>query len=96
LSAVAADRADGQERLVELRRLLEDHASAGSALARGILDRDEPASDFWVVEPVAAVVTPTPAVAAREPVTTSSESAGVAAVSAGALRGVGDSSQPAV
>jgi hypothetical protein len=56
LSAAVADRADGPERLVELLRLLEDHASAGSALARRVLGLDDLAAAFWVVEPVAPVV----------------------------------------
>jgi hypothetical protein len=56
LSAVIADRPDGPERLVELRRLLEDHASAGSALGGQILRLDGLTSAFWVVEPAAAVV----------------------------------------
>ena len=64
LSAVAADRADGPERLVELLRLLEDHASAGSALARRVLGLDDLAAAFWVVEPVAPVVA---AAVEREP-----------------------------
>jgi glutamate synthase domain-containing protein 3 len=53
LSAVVADRPDGPERLVELERLLEDHASAGSVLAGNILALDDLASAIWVVEPVA-------------------------------------------
>jgi hypothetical protein len=93
---VVADRADGSDRLVELRRLLEDHASAGSARARGLLALDDLPGDFWVVEPVAPVATPTPAVAVRQAVLTSSDTAGVAAISAAALRAVGDPSQPAV
>jgi glutamate synthase domain-containing protein 3 len=53
LSAVVADRADGPERLVELQRLLQDHASAGSVLAGRILVLDDLTSSIWVVEPVA-------------------------------------------
>ena len=53
LSAVVADRPDGPERLVQLQRLLEDHASAGSVLAGRILALDDLASAIWVVEPVA-------------------------------------------
>jgi len=66
LSAVVADGPDGPERLVELRRLLEDHASAGSALARRVMDLDELAAAFWLVEPVriaAASVAADPALA---------------------------------
>jgi glutamate synthase domain-containing protein 3 len=56
LSGVVADRPDGPERLVELRGLLEDHVSAGSALSRQILALEDLTSAFWVVEPVAPAV----------------------------------------
>jgi len=96
LSAVLADRPDGLERLDELRRLLEDHASAGSALAGLVLGLDDLTSAFWVVEPVTAVVTPTSAVAAREAVTPSGEPTAIAAISGAAIRAATGPSQPLV
>ena len=56
LSAIVADRADGDERRRELDRLLLDHAEAGSALAARLVRTDQLASDVWVVEPIVPVV----------------------------------------
>ena len=56
LSAVVAGRADGEDRLADLERLLHDQASAGSHLARRLLALDDLAAAFWVVEPVAPVL----------------------------------------
>jgi glutamate synthase domain-containing protein 3 len=94
LSAVLADRPDGPDRLVELRGLLEDHASAGSARARALLALDDLASDFWVVEPVAPIAAPTAEVATREAISPSAAPSAVAALSAAAMRGANDSTQP--
>ncbi|HUP54167.1 MAG TPA: hypothetical protein VM408_01565, partial [Methylomirabilota bacterium] len=90
--AVAADRADGADRLAELLRLVEDHAAAGSELARGILARDEPASDFWVVEPVGVGTSPTPPMTVRGPATLTA----VEAIPTAAMRGAPDSTQPSI
>jgi glutamate synthase domain-containing protein 2/glutamate synthase domain-containing protein 3 len=90
LSAVVADRADGPERLVELQRLLEDHASAGSVLAGGILALDDLASSIWVVEPVAARVELI--AAAPEPRDQPNALPSVATMSA--ARALGDPGQP--
>jgi len=92
LSAVIADRADGPERLVELERLLEDHASAGSVLAGRILALDDLASSIWVVEPVAPRVDSVAAAAEPrdQPVTLPS----VATMSAAGA--VADPAQPVV
>jgi hypothetical protein len=62
LAAVMHDRADGSDRVSELVRLLEDHRSAGSELADRLLAAGDLAATFWVVEPVAPVVTDAPAV----------------------------------
>jgi glutamate synthase domain-containing protein 3 len=64
LGSVLADRADGQQRLIELVRLLENHRAAGSELADRILREADLASTFWIVEPVAP---PTPAADAPRP-----------------------------
>jgi glutamate synthase domain-containing protein 3 len=68
LATVLHDREDGTARNVELRTLLEDHRSAGSALAARIIDLDDLPSMMWVVEPVAAAdqvaVGPVPTTAA--------------------------------
>ena len=53
------ERADGPERNVELRTLLEDHRSAGSALAGRLLALDDLPSAVWVVEPLAPVAADT-------------------------------------
>ena len=92
LSAVVADRPDGPERLVELGRLLEDHASADSALARRILGLDDLTSAIWVVEPVAPLVEAVTTVPERrdEPITLPS----VATMSV--ARAVADPGQPVV
>jgi glutamate synthase (ferredoxin) len=69
LATVLAEREDGTVRLNELRRLLEAHRDAGSALAaRLLLDADLP-SAVWVVEPVAPP-TSVVAVAPDRPVVT--------------------------
>ena len=53
LATVLADREDGPARLAELRRLLEAHRDAGSALAARLLADADLAAEVWVVEPVA-------------------------------------------
>ncbi len=59
-------RPDGATRVAELVGLLEDHRSAGSALAARLLEDGDLGTAFWVVEPVVATV---PAVAVTpEPV----------------------------
>ena len=55
LSIVLRERADGPERNVELRGLLEDQRAAGSTLAERLLALDDLPSAVWVVEPVVAV-----------------------------------------
>ena len=53
LASALADRPDGQTRVIELIRLLDDHRNAGSALAGRILDEADLAARFWLVEPIA-------------------------------------------
>ena len=50
------ERPDGPERNVELRGLLEDHRSAGSARADRLLTLDDLPSAMWIVEPLASPV----------------------------------------
>jgi glutamate synthase (NADPH/NADH) large chain len=58
LSFAARERADGAALVSDLRRLLEDHAEAGSALAERLLGRGTlPLDDVWVVEPAGAGAT---------------------------------------
>ena len=52
LGSVLTDRPDGRAQVIELIRLLEAHRTAGSALAARILDEGDPASRFWLVEPI--------------------------------------------
>jgi glutamate synthase domain-containing protein 2/glutamate synthase domain-containing protein 1/glutamate synthase domain-containing protein 3 len=55
LSVAARERADGAALVTDLRRLLEDHAEAGSELAGRLLrDGTLPLDDVWLIEPVAA------------------------------------------
>jgi glutamate synthase domain-containing protein 3 len=69
LAAVLADRDDGQDRLAELRLLLERHAQVGSPTAQALLDDPRLADDIWLVEPLPAVAPePTPARPVRPPV----------------------------
>jgi len=91
LSGVVADRPDGPERLVELRGLLEDHASAGSALVRQILGLDDLTTAFWVVEPIAPVVEAT-----VEPDRPAVPLSPAAVASLSASRATADPSQPVV
>ncbi len=91
LSAVVAERTDGPERLVELRRLLEDHASAGSALGGQILRLEDLTSAFWVVEPVAPVVEATVVLDA-----TAVQASPASIASIAASRAAADPSQPVV
>ena len=56
LATATHDRPDGATRVAELVGLLEDHRSAGSALAARLLDEGELGTAFWVVEPVAVTV----------------------------------------
>jgi hypothetical protein len=91
LSAVVADRSDGPERLVELRRLLEDHVSAGSALGAQVLALDDLTSAFWIVEPMAPVVE---AAVGRDE--TAVQIGPAAVVSIAASRAAVDPSQPVV
>ncbi|HEY8819415.1 MAG TPA: hypothetical protein VIM25_11440 [Candidatus Limnocylindrales bacterium] len=51
LATALADRPDGEARVIELIRLLDDHRNAGSGLAARILDEADLASRFWLVEP---------------------------------------------
>ena len=53
LATALAERPDGQARVIELIRLLDDHRNAGSRLAARILDEADLASRFWLVEPIA-------------------------------------------
>ena len=53
LASALADRADGQNRVIELIRLLDAHRAAGSALAGRLLDEADLAARFWLVEPIA-------------------------------------------
>jgi glutamate synthase domain-containing protein 2/glutamate synthase domain-containing protein 3 len=48
-------RPDGTERFDELLGLLQDHAAAGSALARRLTLSESLAADTWLVEPVIAL-----------------------------------------
>jgi glutamate synthase domain-containing protein 3 len=57
LAEVMRQRPDGTERFDELFGLLEDHAAAGSELARRLIVSESLAADFWVVEPVVASAT---------------------------------------
>ncbi|HYM83477.1 MAG TPA: glutamate synthase-related protein, partial [Candidatus Dormibacteraeota bacterium] len=53
LAQALSDRRDGDELVAELRRLVEDHAEAGSATAARLLESgDLPHDDIWLVEPV--------------------------------------------
>ena len=63
LAQALADRDDGLARFAELRRLMEAHRDAGSALAGRLLDDADLAAAIWLVEPV-AVPTPIEAVGA--------------------------------
>ncbi len=56
LAAVLGDRADGADRLAELRLLLERHAAVGSAAAARLLDDGRLTDDTWLVEPVPATL----------------------------------------
>jgi len=59
---VAHGREDGAVLVAELRRLLEDHAAAGSDLAASLMDRPSlPLDGVWLVEPARS-----PAVAASD------------------------------
>jgi len=59
LAAVMTERADGADRVDELRWLLEEHRSAGSLLARRLLERrGRLGEEFWLVEPVGPVEVP--------------------------------------
>jgi len=60
IAAILADRADGVERMAELRLLLERHASVGSRTAEALLGDPRLAHDTWLVEPVVAVVPEAP------------------------------------
>jgi glutamate synthase domain-containing protein 3 len=53
LSEVLRGRVDGPERFDEFRRLLEDHADVGSALAGRLFHSDRLAAEVWLVEPIA-------------------------------------------
>ena len=53
LAAAVGERADGDDRVAELTRLLEDHREAGSLLAEGLLAAGGPSPDeVWLVEPI--------------------------------------------
>ena len=52
LTSLVGDRPDGAERVAELRRLIQAHAMAGSAIAARILQGRPFATGFWLVEPV--------------------------------------------
>ena len=55
LGEALRSRADGTERFDELFGLLQDHAAAGSTLARRLVLSDSLAADTWLVEPVTPV-----------------------------------------
>jgi glutamate synthase domain-containing protein 2/glutamate synthase domain-containing protein 1/glutamate synthase domain-containing protein 3 len=63
---VASDEA-GADRLAEFRRLVEDHAAAGSQLASRVLQNPSLADDVWLVEPVAAVTPTAESVREKQP-----------------------------
>jgi glutamate synthase domain-containing protein 3 len=87
LSAAIRDRSDGAERSVELMRLLEAHAAAGSDLAERLVLNGGPRSeDIWLVEPIAGPASDTLAAAATL-VPTMSAGAGTAAAAVGAGSG---------
>jgi glutamate synthase (ferredoxin) len=66
LGDLFGSRADASERIEELRRLLEAHREAGSALARELLDQPVRLGDeIWLIEPLGGV----PDVAEETPVT---------------------------
>ena len=46
------DRPDGQDRLIELVRLIEAQRAAGSELAERLLHEADLAAAFWLVEPI--------------------------------------------
>ena len=59
LSAVHRDRADGDDRVSEVRGLIDAHRSAGSELAERLVLLGGPRlEDVWVVEPVATAAGP--------------------------------------
>ena len=71
LGSLMADRSDGAERVAEVRRLLGAHRDAGSALARGLLERPARLGDeIWLIEPVGSQPDPAQAlpVAAPDPI----------------------------
>ena len=55
LAAAVDDRADGDERLGELRLLLERHAAVGSSTAAALLEDGRLAHDTWLIEPLPGV-----------------------------------------
>ena len=77
--------------MVELRRLVEDHASAGSTLAERILGLEDLTTAFWVVEPVAPAAV---AVVTSDAPAVQISPAAVASIAAS--RAAGDPSQPVV
>jgi glutamate synthase domain-containing protein 2/glutamate synthase domain-containing protein 1/glutamate synthase domain-containing protein 3 len=59
VSSLMGERGDAPDRVDELRRLLEAHRDAGSALARTLLARRAVLGDeIWLIEPVGAVPLP--------------------------------------
>ncbi len=86
LSAVLVDRPDGPERLIELRRLLEEHAAAGSVLAVQVLELRDLAPAFWVVEPA----TPAP----EAPIATERTTVPVTSTAVAAAMASGNTTDP--
>jgi glutamate synthase domain-containing protein 3 len=52
LAEMVASEGAGADRLAEFRRLVADHAAAGSERAARVLDSPTLEDDLWVVEPV--------------------------------------------
>jgi glutamate synthase domain-containing protein 2/glutamate synthase domain-containing protein 1/glutamate synthase domain-containing protein 3 len=65
---VASDEA-GNDRLDEFRRLVADHAAAGSQLAARVLNCDTLEDDVWLVEPIATAAPAVEPVDAKRPTT---------------------------
>jgi glutamate synthase (NADPH) large chain len=76
LSEVLHERPDGPERFDELFVLLQDHAAAGSELARRLVVSERLAAETWLVEPVAPPV----AAATAEPASEATSAVAIPAV----------------
>ena len=73
LSEIMRTRPDGPDRFDELFGLLQDHAAAGSGLARRLVLSDRLAAEMWLVEPVTAV-----AAVGTDPIVATTVSSGAA------------------